>query len=112
MAPGGGDFYGPIATGVRGAGPAVPSGVGPFEQTGYDLQNLWQHGTTMPHWSNNQVRGLYGIPFSRAIFNQDETRRAISASEIDRMFRNVGTGIGNYAGQLIPSMFGGPGIFP
>ena len=109
LAPRGDDFYGPIGTGMRGQGPDVAPGVTPFEQTGYDLGNLWEHGTTMPHWSENQMRKMYGVPLLRAAFNQDETRRAITASEIDRMLRNVGTGIGDYAGQLIPNIFGGGG---
>ena len=103
------DFYGPIGTVMRGQGPNVPSGVTPFEQTGYDLGNLWEHGTTMPHWSESQMRDMYGVPLLKAAFNQGETRRAITAAEVDRMLRNVGTGIGDYAGQLIPEMFGGAG---
>jgi len=106
LVPGGDDFYGPIGTGMRGQGPNLDPSITPFEQTGYDLQNLWEHGTTVPHWSDNQMRKLFDVPLRKAIFNRDETRRAITASEVHRMLGNIGTGLGDYAGQLIPSMFG------
>ena len=106
LTPAGDDFYGPIGTGVRGQGPDLDPSITPFEQTGYDLGNLWEHGTTVPHWSDNQMRELYGVPLRKAIFNRGATRRAIKASEVHRILGNIGTGVSDYAGQMIPALFG------
>lgn len=99
------DFFGPFGTGHRGTGPSPPTGTGPFEQTYDDLSNLWEHGTTTPHWSEQQMLKAYGMSPFRAAFNRDEAERSITSAEVDRIFRNVGGGLSHYTG-MIPSLFG------
>ena len=99
------DFFGPFGTGHRGTGPSPPTGTGPFEQTYDDFSNLWEYGTTAPHWSEQQMLKAYGMSPFRALFNRDEAERSATSAEIDRIFRNVGGGLSHYTG-MIPSLFG------
>ena len=101
------DFFGPFGTGHRGTGPSPPVGTGPFDQTFDDLGNLWEYGTTTPHWSEAQMLKAYGMNPFRAIFNKDEAERSVTSAEIDRIFRNVSGGLGHYTGSMIPGLFGG-----
>jgi len=104
------DVMGPFGTGQRGQGPALPPDVGPFEQTGTDIMNLFNTGSTAPHWSSRQMSQMYGLPLYQLL---GKTRRgqagtAITSAELDRMYRNVSGGLGYYGGQL-QDMFGGGG---
>lgn len=53
------------------------------------------------------MRQMYNIPLGSAVFNKRQTRNAITSAEIDRMYRNVTGGMGHYAGQMLPGIFGG-----
>ena len=102
------DVIGPFGTGQRGQGPALPPDVGPFEQTGTDIMNLWEHGTTAPHWSNRQMSQMYNLPLYKLLGRnrQGQAGTAIGSAELDRMYQNVSGGLGYYGGQLLPEMFG------
>ena len=99
------DFFGPFGTGQRGTGPSPATGTGPFEQTFDDFSNLFDYGTTAPHWSEQQMLKAYGMSPFRAAFNRGPAERSITSAEIDRIFRNVSGGLGHYTG-MIPSLFG------
>lgn len=102
--------FNPFGTGQRGRGPDPPPGVGPFEQTGTDIRNLFDYGTTMPKMGNAQIAKMYNMPLGSAYFNKPQAHMAAGMAEIDRIFRNVGSGIDYYAGQLMPfSMLPGAG---
>ena len=102
------DVIGPFGTGQRGQGPALPPDVGPFEQTGTDIMNLWEHGTTAPHWSDRQMSQMYNFPLYKLLGRNrpGQAGTAIGSAELDRMYQNVSGGLGYYGGQLLPEMFG------
>jgi len=103
------DVIGPFGGGQRGQGPDLPPDVGPFEQTGTDIMNLFNTGTTAPHWSNRQMSQMYDLPLYKLFgrTRQGQAGTAIGSAELDRMYRNVSGGLGYYGGQLLPNMFGG-----
>ena len=103
------DVIGPFGTGQRGQGPALPPDVGPFEQTGTDIMNLFNTGSTAPHWSQSQMLEMYGLPRLKALFNPKKAKTAIGSAELNRMYQNVSGGLGYYGGQLMQDMFGGIG---
>ena len=94
--------YAPYATGATGTGPSPGSNVGPFEQTWADFQNIAQHGTTAPYWSQGQMGGMYGATGLTALFNQNQAANSIMNAELGRMYGNLNTGVNYYAGQILP----------
>ena len=55
------------------------------------------------------MRQMYNIPLLSAGLNRRQTRNAITSAEVDPIYRNVSGGLGHYAGQMLPGIFGGGG---